>query len=583
MKKCFLKFSLAGDLPCARLRLGLLCLALIVLTIITISKINKDNYELFGYVKDDISISIPTRLVADTRGNMASYKQKQNIYTSEIKYTDFPFSSLGMSWKQRTPKSSSVDMQVRFFTKNKWTDWERVKIDEDSHEQTLSQKADETFQLFSSFIATNPSKAFQYRYTLYLGNDTSPEIKDINFTYINANDDPVRRKTSVLSSLMYDPGSLIASAHFSQNGIRYVSRFKWGANEDLRVLKENNPEAQLVNLPSDFYIRFAKELKLHKIVEKNKKGEELTWPLQYPEKISKIIIHHTASTKDLNDPKKAIRDIYYYHAIARGWGDIGYNYIIDPDGNIYEGRYGGEGVVGAHAGPGNRGSIGIALLGNFNEEKPTSKALSALETLIADKTKLHKIDPEGQSYFRGKKMPNIFGHGEIMATSCPGTNLKNLIPKIRRKVASINRSMKYQDTPNIRNAAYAFEYIPTLEEIVMLPDRKMDYTIKIKNIGTKTWTRNTRLALESDTLIDKGFSISISGMKESLVPPGETATFNVKLYSKLYDGFYYLSFKPIINGLESETGTFSIPTIVEKPFFAYELVKISIPRSKIKS
>lgn len=563
--------------------LGAVCLTIMAFAAISLPKLNKDTYELFGYVKDDISISIPARLSADLEGDSVSYEKTENVYTSEIKYTSFPFSGLGMSWNQRTPKNSSVDMEVRFYTNDKWTTWEHIKIDDDTPEQMPQPTTDETFQTFSSFITTNPSKAFQYRYTLYLGDNASPEVKDINFTYINANDDPVRKEPSVLSSLMYNPGSLIASTHFSQNGIRYVARNQWGANEDLRIYKKDNTEPKLIQLPPDFYIRFAQELKLHKIVEKNSKSEKLTWPLQYPEKISKIIIHHTASTKDLDDPEKAIRDIYYYHAIARGWGDIGYNYIIDTKGNIYEGRFGGEGVVGAHAGPGNRGSIGIALIGNFNDDEVTPEALHALETLISDKTKLHNIDPEGESYFRGEKMPNIFGHGDIMPTSCPGKNLNELIPQIRKDVAKLNGSIKYQNTPLNKNAEYAFEYIPTLAEIIMPPDRNMQYTVKIKNVGTKTWTKDTRLSLESDILIDKGFSISVSGMQEAIVSPGQTATFNIKIYSKLYGGFYYLSFKPLINGSETDAGTFSIPTIVEKPFFAYQLVNISIPKSNLKT
>ena len=65
--------------------------------------------------------------------------------------------------------------------------------------------------------------------------------------------------------------------------------------------------------------------------EKDKYERKLTWPLEYPEKVSKIVIHHTGTTKDLDNPEKAIRDIYYYHVMGRGWGDIGYNYIIDND------------------------------------------------------------------------------------------------------------------------------------------------------------------------------------------------------------------------------------------------------------
>ena len=119
--------------------------------------------------------------------------------------------------------------------------------------------------------------------------------------------------------------------------------------------------------------------------------------MQYPEEIKKIIVHHTASTKNLDDPMQAMRDIYYYHAISRGWGDIGYNYIIDTSGNIYEGRFGGEGVIAAHSGPANHGSIGIAVLGNYQSDQVPEAVTNSLNKLINLKSKIHGFNPAGKS------------------------------------------------------------------------------------------------------------------------------------------------------------------------------------------
>lgn len=57
-----------------------------------------------------------------------------------------------------------------------------------------------------------------------------------------------------------------------------------------------------------------------------------------------------------------IRGVYRYHAVSRGWGDIGYNYIVGQNGRIYEGRAGGDYVAGAHALYNNKNSIGISVL-----------------------------------------------------------------------------------------------------------------------------------------------------------------------------------------------------------------------------
>jgi hypothetical protein len=380
---------------------------------------------------------------------------------------------------------------------------------------------------------------------------------------------------SIFCSVIHNPNNTFS---LNQN-FNYISRNEWGADENLRIYKEDNPEAKIIKLPSDFYIRFAPETKLRKIVKTNKEGEKYTWPLQYSDKISKIVIHHTATTKNLDNPKKAIQDIYYFHTISRGWGDIGYNYIIDKEGNVYEGRYGGDGVVGAHAGAGNRGSIGIAVLGNYNEEELSEASYNALVALIAEKTKLYNIDPEGVSYFRGKKLPNIIGHGHLAATACPGKNIIKLLPKIRKDVAKINGVYPYKEKQ--KNLKYDFEYINKLEEIKMPPDSYIKYKIKLKNTGTKTWGSKTNLIFVSNPVLKKGFSIKTLPMEENSVKPGATGTFPVIIHSKLNGGFYYLSFQLSVdqgNILEKEL---NIPTIIENPHFAYKLIKISLPKSSL--
>ena len=85
-----------------------------------------------------------------------------------------------------------------------------------------------------------------------------------------------------------------------------------------------------------------------------------------------MIIHHTDSPNE-QDPLTAIRAIYYYHAVTQEWGDIGYNFLIDRNGTIYEGRYGGANVVGGHALQYNYGSVGIGLIGDFT---PITTALA---------------------------------------------------------------------------------------------------------------------------------------------------------------------------------------------------------------
>jgi hypothetical protein len=124
---------------------------------------------------------------------------------------------------------------------------------------------------------------------------------------------------------------------------KYISRSEWGADESLRVWKSRNPfkrfikkwfQAEAEQVPADYRPKL--------ITNKNKAGEPLYWPISESPKVAKFVIHHTGEyVKHTRRPSEIMRSIYNYHTITRGWGDIGYNYVIDKQGNIYEGRAGG--------------------------------------------------------------------------------------------------------------------------------------------------------------------------------------------------------------------------------------------------
>ncbi len=124
--------------------------------------------------------------------------------------------------------------------------------------------------------------------------------------------------------------------------------------------------------------------------------------------VERIIVHDTGcditnSTCNNNqNPVSTIQGIYRYHAVTRGWGDIGYNYLIDQQGRIYEGRYGGNGSRGAHVYVDrtkdnfNYGTIGIAILGNYASMAPSQAALDSLTRLTAWLCVVNNLDPLGQ-------------------------------------------------------------------------------------------------------------------------------------------------------------------------------------------
>jgi len=215
-------------------------------------------------------------------------------------------------------------------------------------------------------------------------------------------------------------GGAVVAAAATQPGV--ISRAGWGANESLRF---------------------------------DAAGHELWPPVFQP--IQKLIVHHTAGQNNDPDPAATVRAIYYYDAVTQGWGDMGYNFLIDEAGHIYEGRHSrtyapgesptgedtaGNGVTGAHAVGFNSGTVGIALLGTLTNQDATLAARDALTRLLAWIAGGHGLDPHGSALYTNpvngtqKTFPNIAGHRDVAATECPGGVFYATLPALRDAVAA---------------------------------------------------------------------------------------------------------------------------------------------------
>lgn len=158
-------------------------------------------------------------------------------------------------------------------------------------------------------------------------------------------------------------------------------------------------------------------------------------------------VHHTAdpNSYSANDVPGIIQSIYVYHVETNKWRDIGYNFIIDRFGRIWEGRYGGidEPVVGAHTRGYNSSSFGVAVIGNYMSKTPESTVLRAYQRLIAWKFSLHEVKPLSiVGYPSQQPLPAISGHRDAGATLCPGDQLYDAIPALRREVHFALRSSR---------------------------------------------------------------------------------------------------------------------------------------------
>ena len=194
----------------------------------------------------------------------------------------------------------------------------------------------------------------------------------------------------------------------------------------------------------------------------------MTWAPQFYA-TKKLVVHHTDTSDDYTDRAGAeaqIRSIYYYHSVTQGWGDIGYNFLIDKFGNVYEGRYSrdyaganptgddtsGRGVTGAHTGGWNSGTVGIALLGTMTTHDATPAARQALERLLAWEASRNGIDPQATGPFVNPvsgatiTTANIAGHRDYAATACPGDTFYPTLPAIRTGTAALINGTPAPDT-----------------------------------------------------------------------------------------------------------------------------------------
>jgi len=226
--------------------------------------------------------------------------------------------------------------------------------------------------------------------------------------------------------------------------------------KELAELKETDIEAYLEEKKTKYKMQLANEYlmdnfgKEYEIDYTNKYHEwnELRQTESFSQNKTKFIIHHTADEFSWKDTKDEILDYmqntYKFHAFKRGWGDIWYNFIIDPNWDIYEWRAWWRWVIGTHTAWNNSPAIGIALMGNFEIEEPTEEQIKSLINLITRLAKDYWIDPNSKVYYHRKSNDapylesnenyTIAWHTDAGYTACPWKNLYNKLPEIRKEV-----------------------------------------------------------------------------------------------------------------------------------------------------
>lgn len=340
-----------------------------------------------------------------------------------------------------------------------------------------------------------------------------------------------------------------------------VSRREWWADESLRYVDSNyiakkieewesrGQTPRIVELTDADVLAEQKDTKIWKILTelhpesfsvvkkiRYENGKKLIWPLKYSNIVDRIVVHHTAETLEQanSDGASVMRSIYAYHARTRGWGDIGYQYIIGKDGTIYEWRIGWDYIEWAHAYANNLWTVWVSLMGNFESETVSRSQMTSLENLLVALAKKYGINVlEDTTGFRvcGKGassdciietryVKRLHGHRDVWYTSCPGKNLYSELDELRSRVAS----RVWKVTPVYNPNPGAIDPVPPEDMVTYIyPWQKSQIQIasaiikktqdtSIIRPSVSLWGKNIKIKLSYPDTQNIGLSIASTGI-----------------------------------------------------------------------
>ena len=354
--------------------------------------------------------------VLDPRAQRAAGRTAQPSGVSGILSASRPFTHLGVHWVG--PAGLPVGLQTSH-DGLAWTPWRPLMLERAAGD--APHAPNENFAALSG--------APRHRFIRYRLGDGGDAAGDLTVTCLNSLDGP-----RVSSTVGTRRGSPLAQGGNPQTQLEIARAHADGADFRQRIVTREQWEA-------DESVRFGPD------------GDEL-WPRAYVAP-RMVVVHHTATDTAYTDAAAEVRAIYAYHAVTQGFGDIGYNGLIDRDGRMYEGRIGRDddpsrhfhrdvlshAVVAGHTFDYNYGSVGHALLGNFQEDRPAEAMLDALEDLLMFEHARYQVDPRRTIDFSRSSrlwrydLVSMPGHRDCTNTECPGENVYPLLSELRTVVA----------------------------------------------------------------------------------------------------------------------------------------------------
>jgi hypothetical protein len=290
---------------------------------------------------------------------------------------------VGVSWPKGAV-STRDKFQIRTFTSTGWGKWQLLDVEDGGVDPAEGSRT--PTRGTSPYVVAGASK---YEVRSLSTNQAAPAAAHVQVV------DP---GTSAADSIQQAPGAAAAATAMPT----IYSRAQWGANEKLRRAAPSYGRIMLG------------------------------------------IVHHTVSSNSYSASSvpAMIRGMYSYHVQSLKWSDIGYNFLIDRFGRIWEGRYGGVSrpVVGAQTANFNSVSTGVSAIGQYDIGAVPQVVTNAYKRLFAWKFSLAGIPAVGRVVANGKTLNRVSGHRDANQTACPGRYLYAKLPEIRTGAAALMKT-----------------------------------------------------------------------------------------------------------------------------------------------
>ncbi|MBI2323912.1 MAG: N-acetylmuramoyl-L-alanine amidase [Chloroflexi bacterium] len=426
---------------------------------------------MIGVVRLPTGEIVPTADAGSTGGGTISV-------TSHVVDAGQLFERVGVHYRAARGAEGSIFVEIRASSDGAgWTEWQALHVDD-----ALTDPFTNTYYIEPAPVPQT-SRLAQYR--VWLTGGDPADLRHLALTFLDVNDlnaGPIARLFTGIRHALADGFESSSVALAAPTGpSKVLTRADWAADET-----------------------------------------RMKWTPKYVP-WQKALVHHTVTADGGTNVAAEIRSMYYFHAVTRGWGDIGYNHLVDKFGNIWIGRQGGDNVVAGHAYGWNDGTLGIAAIGDFSVASPTGAMQGAIANVVALKFKQLGIQPYGNSAFTHEEqrgdgswtkvttvVANMIAHRDASyvvgkvggQTACPGNRIYNMLDGLR--------GLAQNGWTN------GYTYLVRIDPLLApagVPGQAVQVPVTVRNLGTAVIPAGTLVSyrvLRSGSVVMQGSGVALA-------------------------------------------------------------------------